>query len=89
MDILGDSDSDSFCYDIEEGSLVSYTEGERGKYAIGSAYTRRKDVLDIDCLTPENLGVEQNSQTEIQLIKQWKSAGRRPDWSEIAQYGPE
>ena len=89
VDILEDSDSDSSCYDIEEGSYVSYTEGERGETATGSAYTRRVDVIDIDCLTPENLGVEQNNQTEIQLIKQWKSAGQRPDWSEIAQYGPE
>ena len=89
MDILEDSDSDSSCYDIEEGSYVSYTEGERGETATGSAYTRRVEVIDIDCLTPENLGVEQNNQTEIQLIKQWKSVGRRPDWSEIAQYGPE
>ena len=87
MDILEDSDSDSSCYDIEEGSYVSYTEGERGENATGSAYTRRVDVIDLDCLTPENLGVEQNNQTEIQLIKQWKSAGRRPDWSEIAQHG--
>ena len=30
-----------------------------------------------------------NNQTEIQLIKQWKSEGQRPDWPEIAQYGPE
>ena len=53
MDIL--EDSDSFCYDIEEGCYVSYTEGERGETATGSAYTRRVDVIDIDCLTPEGV----------------------------------
>ena len=74
------TDSDCSYYIDEEG---------RQEFEVGSVCARAVDAVDIDCLTPESIRIEQDNQTEIQLIKQWKAEGRKPDWSEIARYGPE
>ena len=50
---------------------------------------RNVEAINIDCLTPHYIKSEQDKQPKIQMIKQWKRDGRKPDWSQIAQYGPE
>ena len=72
------TDSDCSYYIDEEG---------RQEFEVGSVCASAVDA--VDCLTPESIRIEQDNQTEIQLIKQWKAEGRKPDWSEIARYGPE
>ena len=74
-----DSDSSFSCDDEEESE-----ENESG-----SAYARNVDIIDVDCLARENVKDEQDKQLEIQLIKQWKSDKRKPEWAEISKYGPE
>lgn len=82
-------DSDSIYVDAEEGCEDS--NNEEGSKAIqsGSAYVRNMEVINIDCLIPENIRHEQDQQTEISMIKQCKIDGKRPTWTQIAQYGPE
>ena len=60
-----------------------------GENDTGSACVQNIDTISIDCLSIDNIKEEQDKQTEIQLIKQWKVDNSRPDWSEVAQYGPE
>ena len=50
---------------------------------------RNTQIINIDCLMPENIRIEQDRQPEIQMIKQWKVENKRPSWSQVAQYGPE
>ena len=88
MVISSDSDSDSSYYDCEEGRQ-NFDVGE-GTQEIksGSAYMRNSEAINIDCLKPENIKYEQDQQPEIQMIKQWKHDDRRPEWSQVAKYGP-
>ena len=60
---------DSSYYDAEEGRQQTET---------GSAYVRNTELLNIDCLAPENIRPEQEQQPEIHMIKQWKSENKRP-----------
>ena len=84
-----ETDSDSSYYYCEEGR--QNTDVEKGTQEIksGSAYARNSEAINIDCLTPENIKYEQDQQPEIQMTKQWKRDDRRPEWSQVAKYGPE
>ena len=84
-----ETDSDSSYYECEEGTQDCVVEEGSQETQSKSAYVRNVEAINIDCLTPHNIKNEQDKQPEIQMIKQWKHEGRRPDWSQIAQYGPE
>ena len=73
-------------FDCCNSNSENLVEGENDT---GSACVQNIDTISIDCLSIENIKEEQDKQTEIQLIKQWKVDNSRPDWSEVAQYGPE
>ena len=82
-------DSDSIYVDAEEGCEDSNNEEGSKALQSGSAYVRNMEVINIDCLIPENIRHAQDQQTEISMIKQCKIDGKRPTWTQIAQYGPE
>ena len=84
-----ETDSDSSYYECEEGTKDCDVEEGSQETQSKSTYVRNVEAINIDCLTPHNIKNEQDTQPEIQMIKQWKRDGRRPDWSQIAQYGPE
>ena len=73
-------------FDCCNSNSENLVEGENDT---GSACVQNIDTINIDCLSIENIKEEQYKQAEIQLIKQWKVDNSRPDWSEVAQYGPE
>ena len=50
---------------------------------------RNIELVNIDSLMPEHIKYEQDQQSEICTIKQWKTNDEKPNWSEVAQYGPE
>ena len=80
-----ETDSDSSYYECEEGTQDCDVEEGSQETQSKSAYVRNGEAINIDCLTPHNIKNEQDKQPEIQMIKQWKRDGRRPDWSQIAQ----
>ena len=45
---------------------------------------RKIDIIDIDCLSPENLRAEQDKDPILSQIKSWKNEGNRPQWSSVA-----
>ena len=45
--------------------------------------------IDIECMTPENIRFEQDQDPVIKQIKQWKLAGSRPVWTDVAEHGIE
>ena len=83
------TDSDSSYYDAEEGRQKTDVEEGRQQTETGSAYVRNTELVNVDCLAPENIKSEQDPQPEIHMIKQWKSENKRPTWSQVAQYCPE
>ena len=60
---------------IMDGNLTGKTE---------PAAIRQINTIDIDCMTPENLRVEQENDPILSQIKTWKNEGNRPDWHTIA-----
>ena len=48
-------------------------------------FLRIVNVVDTECLTPENIGIEHDKQPKINMIKSRKSEGKKPEWSEVAQ----
>ena len=83
-----ETDSDSSYYDCEE-EIESFSEEGCQENQPKLAYVRNTEAVNIDCLTPQNIKYEQDRQPEIQMIKEWKRDGKRPDWSQLAQYTPE
>ena len=83
-----ETDSDSSYYDCEE-EIESFNDEGCQENQSKSAYVRNTEAVNIDCLTPQNIKNEQDRQPEIQMIKEWKRDGKRPDWSQVAQYPPE
>ena len=45
--------------------------------------------IKIEFTTPENIRLEQDQDPVIKQIKQWKLAGSRPVWTEVAEHGIE
>ena len=45
--------------------------------------------INIECMTPENIRLEQDQDPVIKQIKQWKLAGSRPVWMDVAEHGIE
>ena len=84
-----DTDSDSSYYDAEEGRQETVVEEGKQQTETGSAYVRNTELVNIDCLAPENIRSEQDQQPEIHMIKQWKSENKRPTWSHVEQFCPE
>ena len=51
--------------------------------------TRSAEVIDIDCLTPEIISSEQDNDSVIGLVKNWKVQNQKPTWEMIASAGVE
>ena len=78
-----ETDSESSYYDCEE-EIERFNEEGCQENQSKSAYVRNTEAVNIDCLTPQNIKYEQDRQPEIQMIKEWKRDGKRPDWSQVA-----
>ena len=84
-----ETDSDSSYYDAEEGRQENERDEGNRESKSGSANVRNIELVNIDSLMPEHIKYEQDQQPEIRTIKQWKTNDEKPNWSEVAQYGPE
>ena len=77
------SSSDDSDYEFSEN------ETEIKMNDIETVISRSADTVDIDCLTPENIIIEQDKQEDINFLERWKKEGKKPTWPEVARYGPE
>ena len=48
------------------------------------AAIRQINTIDIDCMTPENLRVEQENDPILSQIKRWKNEGNKPPWHSVS-----
>ena len=84
-----ETDSDSSYYDAEEGRQENERDEGNRESKSGSANVRNIMLVNIDSLMPEHIKYEQDQQPKIRTIKQLKTNEEKPNWSEVAQYGPE
>ena len=84
-----ETDSDSSYYDAEEWREEIDSDEEKQNMKSESTNVRNIEIINIDSLTPEHIKHEQDQQPEIHMIKQWKNSDEKPNWAQIAQYGPE
>ena len=47
--------------------------------------TRRAKTVDIDCMTPENIRLEQKKDSILNLVRNWKIASKKQAWNDVAQ----
>ena len=56
---------------------ISENETEIKMNDIETVISRSADTVDIDCLTPENITIEQDKQEDINFLKRWKKEGKK------------
>ena len=66
------SSSDDLDYEFSEN------ETEIKMNDIETVISRSADTVDIDCLTPENIIIEQDKQEDIYFQKRWKKKDKKP-----------
>ena len=64
-------------------------ESEDKLYTGQAAATNSTKTIEIDCLVPENIKLEQDKDPVISQIKLWKMEGEKPKWQVVAEHGPE
>ena len=68
---------------------VKQDESEDEIYIGHAASTNSTKTIEIDCLMPENIKLEQDKNRVISQIKLWKVEGEKPKWQVVAEHGPE
>ncbi|MCG7878981.1 MAG: retroviral-like aspartic protease family protein, partial [Candidatus Thiodiazotropha taylori] len=84
------SDETEWSDDVEVGEISQC--GPREDYDISQLETiaiRPVEIIDLDCLTLENIGKEQENDPVLCLIRNWLSQGQKPTWEVIASSGAE
>lgn len=77
--------NEKLCFVSQNGpNMDDYLSGESDTEAI-----RLNSVIDIDCMTPINIRMEQEQDPVLKLIRDWKIAGKKPAWNIVAPYGVE
>lgn len=74
---MGERLEDNIYSSSDESDYESYGDEsevifDQSETAIG----RSADLVDIDCLTPENIKLEQDKHDEMYFIKEWKKEGK-------------
>ena len=79
--------------DIYMVSFISHTESGLDDCSVPlesqNVAIRPIDLMDIDCMTPENIKLEQEKDSVLSLIRQWKMEGQKPPWTMVEPYGAE
>ncbi|KAL5004068.1 hypothetical protein ScPMuIL_017524, partial [Solemya velum] len=82
-------DPQTFTMDNVEKDSPSIRVGTLKTMEMRTCKTQNKLEVDISDLCSEKLIEYQKSNPTLKLLRDWKMVNKKPEWSEIASYGPE